>query len=696
MLTPQLQKNIDEKWDNCWPVSNLRPSALLDLISYIFFIKKLDDRELLHKNSQVKHDDNFIYTKDVEEFDWSKLKNMNAQSIHDLFTREHGIIDFMIQYGHSNSLYSDFFKAPLLISPTPKLLYNVIEIINLVEISDKKTQGLIAEYLFSKTKIAEQNSQEFIPEYLSRLIVSIAEPDANDFIWDPAAGNGSLLINAERYVTNRNNAAKTLEKNSSTGNGNFLIKAGGNIVNRNYPAAEFENDASLPKLKGVESDLIQLRLAAMNIMLHGIKNPNLEPLAEKSLRNSESPTLIISSLLLPDSETGIIYEENAQKPVVLEKEITLMNQVLNNLRNNGRGVIMVPEVLLKSITPEIKKVRQDIIENNHLEGVITLPQKSESIFSGVGILIFNNNKSIAVDDVWFCKMEKRKEKRGEEKKSYDNENDLFLSSEFSQVKDILNKWRDRKSAQPGNRNNGFFISRYDIKANDYNLNFSDYKLIQKNGAVNNHGNNFEEENDTIVATKKEHLHHFFEDSPPIEIKRRKSKLLPVIIVLLILIAGAGFYFYDFKTNSFNFNLNFNTGKKPDSASIIDSVSVIDTKPLVNTKPLMQQPADSPVINKSTTKKILPTPVPKAKPKNQNDAPLNNVAATSTQYTVISKAFFYSQPDLTTQQTLFLQARPDLTLTPKNEKNGFVYVIYVNKKGESTTGWLNKKDLQPVE
>ncbi len=207
MLNPHLQKRLDEKWNNCWPVSDLRPLALLDLISYLFFIKKLDDWELIHQKVKSAGSENFIYTKEMEEFTWSRLQNLNARQIQQLFNKEHGVIDLMNNYAHLNTLYSDFFKAPLLIDPTPKLIFNAIEIINIIETSDKISQGAIIEYLFSKSKLTAQNGHEFLPDYISSFIVSIAEPESNDVILDPSAGNGSLLINAYKYISDSNSSS---------------------------------------------------------------------------------------------------------------------------------------------------------------------------------------------------------------------------------------------------------------------------------------------------------------------------------------------------------------------------------------------------------------------------------------------------------------------------------------------------------
>ncbi len=681
MLTPHLQKTIDDKWDNCWPVSNLRPLAILDLISYVFFIKKLDDRELINKKLQLKQQgDNFIYTEELEEFTWSSLKNMDVQRIHNLFIKKHGLINLMMQYGHSNFLYSDFFKAPLLLTPTPKLIFNVIEIINIIETSDKNTQASIIEYLFSKAQITGQNGHEFIPEYLSRLIVSIAEPAAKDVTWDPAAGNGSLLINADRYITNRSNVpAHTLENNASAANGSLLKNSDRHIENRyNSPVHTLENETSAVKLKGMESDLIQLRLAAMNMMLHDIENPNLEFLPGKNLNLPENPTLIISNLLFTDVEIKTIDENSMPQPGNLGKEIVLLTRILENLQPGSRAVIMVPEILLKSITPEIKKIRQHVIDNYNLEGVINLPQKSGSIFSGASILIFNRYESITTNNIWFCKMGNGKEKGSGNKQRFNNgdQTDVLLSTELYEVNNILNKWKNREDTQINNQDIGFYIPANAIKANDYNLNFNDYKLIRKDLELNKKAENSTPDKNTIVAAKKENLHHFFEDSIPLQETKPKRKILSTIILLLVLIAaGIGIYFFNFKTNTFNF---FSTGKLTDTVSNINI-----------TKSSNQSQAETTKINKPVPAKNLPASAIKVKNLN---APL----VVSKGYTVITKAFFYSEPDISKQKSLYLQPRKDIILNATAEQNGFVYIVYINKKGQATKGWLNKKDLQPVE
>jgi type I restriction enzyme M protein len=660
MLTPQLKKNIDQKWDNCWPVSSLRPLAVLDLIAYIFFIKKLDDHGLIKKKLPVASADQFIYTREIEEFTWSKLKGADAQTIHELFTKKSGLLELMKLYGTSDCLYSKYFKIPSLVPPTSKLLINVIEIINEIESSDAETKAALVEYLFRKTEVATQSGHEIISDFVSRLMVSIAEPTAQDLIWDPATGNGSLLISAANFIENSYSISLQAEK-----------------------------------LKGIESNVVQLRLAGMRMMLHGIKDPNIDFSSTEEIKLTQKPSLVLSNLLFANIESNMAIEGEIPVPSNLKKEIFLLEQILQNLQSGARAVILVPEILLKSKSPEMIKVRQNIVDDYHLEGVINLPQISNSLFSAAGILIFN--KSTETDKVWFCKMERsRKTRTVNESFAGNDKSDWLASVQLSEVNDILNKWKHRSSSSANKTDNNFYITAYDIKENHYNLNINDYKLINALAETVSEKESISiDKKPPLIATRRENLHQFFETSTPLVEKKKKRKVLPAAILLVVLLGGAFFYFYNLRGNNLVKNI---------TEGFISQHNALDTLS-------KKQRTDSANVTKVNTLKTSSAAIESDSNKNKKTA-ISSVSqpavakveetksqADSTQshgYTVINKTWFYRTPDTTNQKNLFLEPRPNLVVNATNEENGFVYVIYINKKGESTRGWLNKKDLEPVQ
>ena len=638
MLTSNLKQLIDEKWDNCWPVSNLRPIAILDLAGYIYFLKKSDDLDLISKKVSSLKSSHFILTKEIEEFTWSQFKDMDAQAIHDLFSRQFGILDLMNEYAQSDFLYSRFFRTPLMLKPTSRLLLNVIELVNLIESSGTATQCEIIEYLLNKAQTT-QNDPQFIPQYISTLMVSISEPRVDDLICDISSGNGSLLIDAAEYIENNQPHSKQ-------------------PLSRN--------------LKGLESNASLLRIAGMRMMLHGMNEPDVELLTSIEVTFTQKPTLLISSLLPVANADHTFREDEAADE---QMEIILLNNILKNLEAGSRAIVLVSENLLKSFLPEFENIRKEMVDDTKLEGVIHLSPRSKS-YSAAGILIFNKHESETTSEVWFCKMEKPKKKRTiNETIINSNQNEILLSEELAEVNVLFDQWKKRKEIS--NRN-CFFINVYDIKKNNYNLNFNDYKLISSGPQSDNpveKNDQIQADGKAIVATKKDSLQHFYAGPPPLKKRKRKRKVVSPLLLILILVITAGWsYLYYVKDH-----------KKMTSYGMtdLDSVKTISNLPVQSSK-------IPPGIKEKTKKKA----------DTKNISPevnkVEHLQNGSKRYTVVNKTYFHSAPDSSKRKSFYLQPRQDLVLIPTQEENGFVYVVYINKKGESTHGWLAKKDLEPVD
>ena len=363
MLTNNLQETLNKKWKNCWPVSELRPLAIFDLLSYFYFIKKADDLDLIHQKTKKSGLEDFIYSAEIEHFTWSNLQSQQPKEIHHLFTKEHGLINLMKHYAKTNASFSDYFKAPLLIEPTPKLVLNAIEIINIIESSDPAKRISIIEYLFTKLSNSNQDKEAFLADPILKLIINLAEPVKGDIIFDPAAGNGIVLINAYKY-----NKKLSLSTKSEL------------------------------KLSGFEPDLVHLRIAAMNMMIHGMTDLNIH-LPSVFQAGNEKPSLIVSSLSPfqeSDSLTG------GKLTGLAENEGNILEDAIERLSSSGRAVVLVRKDFLQSDHPAILKIRKKLVDQNNLEGVITLDMKNKYSLSGSAILVFNKLKS-TTENIWFYK-----------------------------------------------------------------------------------------------------------------------------------------------------------------------------------------------------------------------------------------------------------------------------------------------------
>src|SRR5664279_1703402 len=198
VLQDEMLKAINEKWDACWPVNTLKPLSLLDLLCYLLFIKKLEEKRLITE-SHTRTTNNTDTS--PGELSWSGFKDMNPQNLHTVFTDENGVLNLIRNYGLTNLKYSKFLKEPLMIIPTGRLLYSMIAIIKIMDGGPAGTQSAIFEYLLHKAEIETQNGQVYAPDKAIKLMIELMQPEAQDIIWDPSNGNGSLLVNCAKYIT---------------------------------------------------------------------------------------------------------------------------------------------------------------------------------------------------------------------------------------------------------------------------------------------------------------------------------------------------------------------------------------------------------------------------------------------------------------------------------------------------------------
>ncbi len=631
MLTTELRKNIDEKWEDCWPLSTLRPIGILDLISYLFFLKKIDDNQLVREKTAKSSKDDFFHLNQRNELRWRKFKDLEAQRMHDLFTMENGVLDLMQNYD-SRYVYHAFVKGNLLLVPTPKLLANSVDIIKIIEAEDGDTKSAISEYLLHKAEVTGQNGQVYLPAHIVKLIVSIAQPGPTDIIFDPSAGNGSLLVNCAMFISNKNPA---YSKN-------------------------FKNDFSASLITGLEADATNLRIGAMNMMLHGIDNPQLKALdvfPPADVVITERPTLITGNLVFIVTEDKMTVEGDDLKAEATRKEIFYLDLILKNLHTGTRVAIIIPENILYNSAVEVKVIRQQIIDDCKLEAVISLADTTGSHFPGASILVFNKHESTTTDKVWFYKTKLGKENERKNAKTENVvQNDEPGVPEQFDIVDILDLWKRRAQLPQEDRTgSNFFVTSNEIKANNYNLAFNEYRMFLKEQEIPSEGPGA-----TLYKGIKSDTSRIQSAFPEAERrlapKKNPLKKAGLIIFISIAVIGVVFLAYYY---------------------LIRKGDPVDQK---------KHPVISVTGNDSTK-----TPASNSKPAKLKDT----VNFRGNKYTVISRAYFYRSPEENTRKNIYLNNWINTTLIPTDEKNGFVYVVYTNKKGETTSGWLNKKDLAPA-
>lgn len=438
MLKAQLRKDIDLKWDSCWPVNSLRPLVIIDCITCLLFLKKLEDRKLI-THEMRPGSRKLSYFNDCSELSWSYIKTLDPKELHTLIAKENGIADLLNSYGKTNLPYSSFLRAPMLINPSGVLLKNVIEIIKTIELESIDAQGSIFEYLLHKEKIYSDSGQVYLPKETMDSIIDILQPCDDEVICDPACGNGDFLVSAAAYLSNKYGKKRS----------NQFSK---NII-------------------GTDNDPIQMRIAAMNMILHGIEKPQLKDANAFKKMNfllHEKPSLIISNLFYTNIET--------KQPATLlatesgRNDISLLKIILKNLEKGCRAAIIIRNYILNNNLPEIRLIRQQIVDEYDIDAVINLPANGDLNFEGASILIFKKTKDNGNDETRFYEWESSKSRTEITFKKSGVANEAYTIAHETALSDFDLNIKNRAALSQR-----FCVATEKIKSNNYILVGNHYK-----------------------------------------------------------------------------------------------------------------------------------------------------------------------------------------------------------------------------
>ena len=151
-------------------------------------------------------------------------------------------------------------------------------------------------------------------------------------------------------------------------------------------------------------------------------------------------------------------------------ELLFLVLFLKSLRVGGRCASIVPDGVLFSSTKAHKAIRKELIENNRLEAVISMPSGVFKPYAGVStaVLIFTRTGTGGTDEVWFYDMEADGYSL-DDKRSPVEQNDIpDIVERFRNLQDETDRARTEKS---------FMVPVREIVDNDYDLSINKYKEI---------------------------------------------------------------------------------------------------------------------------------------------------------------------------------------------------------------------------
>jgi type I restriction enzyme M protein len=476
MITGELKSKVDRIWDAFWSGGIANPLEIMEQITYLLFIRRLDDLHTARENQATRTgkeitDPIFPAGEDADglpysDLRWSRFRDWEPGEMYTVISER--VFPFLRALGGDGSTYSHHMRDARFTIPTPGLLSRVVDMLGDIPMEERDTKGDVYEYMLSKIASAGQNGQFRTPRHIISLMVEMTRPQPGDEICDPACGTAGFLVAAGEYVRREHPG----------------------VQHEALSHEHFHNSM----FHGFDSDSIMLRIGSMNMLLHGIENPDIrrrDSLSEGEGEEGELYSLILAN---PPFAGSLDYETTAKNLLQVVKtkktELLFLALFLRLLRPGGRAAVIVPDGVLFGSSKAHQELRRVLVEDQKLDAVVKLPSGVFRPYAGVStaILFFTKTESGGTDYVWFYDVtadgwsldDKRAPLLDEDKLGPVPAVELSDEEyEKNNLLDVLLCWAEKDGAERERprTDQSFCVPKDEIAANGYDLSLNRYKEI---------------------------------------------------------------------------------------------------------------------------------------------------------------------------------------------------------------------------
>ena len=469
MITGEIKNKIDQIWDTFFVAGITNPITVLEQMTYIFFMKLLDDKQLqeeenardwgaeiqnptfldgqLWVNPEAVSDEE---KKGVpyENLRWHVFKNFGSDNMFKIVRQS--VFEFIKHIGTGEeSAYSRYMKSAIFLIPNARTLTKVVDGVDALDMNNRDAMGDVYEYILGKMAASGTNGQFRTPRHIIRMIVEMMEPTPKDYICDPAMGSSGFLVEAVKYIKEHHEDS-------------FFV-------------SEDIAHIKTSMVNGYDTDQTMLRIGAMNLLLHDISSPNLAWRDSLSEQNDDQScyTLIMANPPFAGSlDKGNVNKKFLAYANTSKTELLFLAQFVRSLEVGGRCASIVPDGVLFGTSKAHITIRQEIVDNQQLKAVISMPSGVFKPYAGVStaVLVFSKTNSGGTDKVWFYDM-KADGFSLDDKRSPISEND---------IPDVVARYHHLKAEESRSRKEqSFFVPVEEIRQNNYDLSINKYKEIER-------------------------------------------------------------------------------------------------------------------------------------------------------------------------------------------------------------------------
>lgn len=455
-MNTELRNKIQGIWDIFWSSGMTNPLTVIEQITYLMFIKLLDDNELKKESVASSFGMDVVdpvFDKEHQNCRWHNFKHLDADSMFNVVRNDvfPYITSGMVK--GKDTAFAKHMQNALFLVPTPRVLLRVVDALDSLDMNDKDIMGDVYEFLLGQIAASGTNGQFRTPRHVIKMIIDLVKPNLDDDICDPAMGSAGFITCAAQYI--KDHYSKELNR------------------------PENKKHFTTTMFSGFDTDQTMLRIGAMNMILHGVEAPNIA--WQDSLSNDNTHRNEYSLIVANPPFTGNVDKETIAKDLLAvtkttKTELLFLACFIKMLKVGGRCASVVPDGVLFGSSTAHQAIRKELIDNNRLEAVISMPAGVFQPYSGVktSVIIFTKTGNGGTDNVWFYDMTadgySLDAKRIEVK-----ENDIpDVIARFNDLSKEINNPRTGKS---------FMVSVEDIRSNGYDLTINKYKETIKEEKV---------------------------------------------------------------------------------------------------------------------------------------------------------------------------------------------------------------------
>lgn len=505
MLTGKIRNDIDKLWEKFWTGGITNPLTVIEQISYLMFARMLDMQEdmaerkanALHKQGKGGKDFDRLFPNSPEGqlLRWKNFKNLSGKELHKHLKQN--VFPYFAKLGkksdEQDGLGSDgsaiealghigeYMQDADLEIKNESVLVSAVEMVDELPLTQSDVKGDIYEYLLSKLTTAGINGQFRTPRHIIDAMIELVDPQPSETICDPACGTAGFLARTMEYL-NRVHSSDVGIFADDDGNKHYtgdLLEPYRDHINKNM-------------FWGFDFDTTMLRVSSMNMALHGVNGANIlyqDSLSKSIKENFPRQEENFFDVILANPPFKGSLDETNTNPDVLglvrtkKTELLFVAHILRALKLGGRAAVIVPDGVLFGSSKAHQQLRAELIENNQLEGIVSLPSGVFKPYAGVSTAILMFTKGGTTERVWFYDLQadgyslddKRNELKGE------GSNDLpDAIAKWKQYRALVEKNASAKAINKAfgdKTQKAFVVDAKEIANNRFDLSINRYKEV---------------------------------------------------------------------------------------------------------------------------------------------------------------------------------------------------------------------------